>query len=51
MSEQRRFGETDHEPLREDDILAQDRFEIRDRGVELRVGEIRLDDLALCLFL
>ena len=23
MSEQRRFGETDHEPLREDDILAQ----------------------------
>ena len=23
MSEQRRFGETDHEPLREDDVLAQ----------------------------
>jgi len=46
MSEQRRFGESDHEPLREDDILAQAIGQWRDElpqrdlwpGVQSRLG-------------
>jgi hypothetical protein len=47
MSEQRRFGESDHEPLAQDDILAQAIGEWRDelpsrdlwQGVSARLGE------------
>jgi hypothetical protein len=48
MSEQRRFGESDHEPLAQDDVLAQAISEWRDElpsrdlwsGVQARIGSI-----------
>ena len=50
MSEQRRFGESDHEPLKQDDVLAQAIVEWKDElpsrdlwaGISARVGATQL---------
>lgn len=50
MSEQRRFGESDHEPLDQDDVLSQAIGQMRDElpsrdlwaGISTRVGSIQL---------